>query len=108
MPPHTAEEKRHGTQTHNKVLPTSRSVRCAGVFAAVLALVVAMAIPSGAAALTARASSLDDQQPSRNSVTSFARSADGTLQETGSFPTLGMGTGTPEDSANGLILANAF
>lgn len=42
-----------------------------------------------------------------NSITRFVRSADGTLDEAGSFDTGGMGTGTPEDSANGLILANS-
>ena len=41
-----------------------------------------------------------------NSITSFERSADGTLASPRSFPTGGQGTGTPEDSANGLILAN--
>lgn len=44
--------------------------------------------------------------PAGNTITRFVRSADGTLEEDGSFPTGGMGTGTPEDSANGLILAN--
>ena len=41
-----------------------------------------------------------------NTITSFRRSADGTLGSPRSFPTGGQGTGTPEDSANGLILAN--
>jgi 6-phosphogluconolactonase len=41
-----------------------------------------------------------------NTITAFERSADGTLGTPRSFPTLGQGTGTPEDSANGLILAN--
>jgi 6-phosphogluconolactonase len=41
-----------------------------------------------------------------NSVTAFRRAPDGRLEQTGSFPTGGRGTGGPEDSANGLILAN--
>ncbi len=41
-----------------------------------------------------------------NTITAFDRSADGTLAPAGSFATAGQGTGTPEDSANGLILAN--
>jgi hypothetical protein len=41
-----------------------------------------------------------------NSITAFERSADGTLGRAESFATGGQGTGTPEDSANGLILAN--
>ena len=41
-----------------------------------------------------------------NTITSFRRSADGTLGSPRSIPTGGQGTGTPEDSANGLILAN--
>jgi 6-phosphogluconolactonase (cycloisomerase 2 family) len=44
--------------------------------------------------------------PTANTITAFERSADGTLGSPRSFPTLGQGTGTPEDSANGLILAN--
>ena len=41
-----------------------------------------------------------------NTITEFDRSGDGTLSNPRSFPTGGQGTGTPEDSANGLILAN--
>jgi hypothetical protein len=41
-----------------------------------------------------------------NTITAFDRSADGRLAPAGSFATGGQGTGTPEDSANGLILAN--
>lgn len=41
-----------------------------------------------------------------NSITAFERSPDGTLTERESVPTGGQGTGGPEDSANGLILAN--
>jgi 6-phosphogluconolactonase (cycloisomerase 2 family) len=39
-----------------------------------------------------------------NTVTAFRRTAAGTLSDPRSFPTGGNGTGTPEDSANGLIL----
>jgi 6-phosphogluconolactonase (cycloisomerase 2 family) len=42
-----------------------------------------------------------------NSITTFARNADGTLTKEASVPTGGRGTGGPEDSANGLVLANA-
>ena len=41
-----------------------------------------------------------------NSITAFSRSTDGTLTKQSSTRTGGMGTGGPEDSANGLILAN--
>ena len=41
-----------------------------------------------------------------NKITAFGRSADGTLDRKESIATGGDGTGTPEDSANGLILAN--
>ena len=44
--------------------------------------------------------------PLANSITAFRRLADGTLDPVGTAPTGGRGTGTPEDSANGLILAN--
>jgi len=44
--------------------------------------------------------------PSANQITVFARNADGTLDKRQTVPTGGMGTGGPEDSANGLILAN--
>lgn len=41
-----------------------------------------------------------------NSITAFERSPNGTLTSRESVPTEGMGTGSAEDSANGLILAN--
>lgn len=41
-----------------------------------------------------------------NSITAFSRAADGTLTTQSSVPTGGRGTGGPEDSANGLVLAN--
>jgi 6-phosphogluconolactonase (cycloisomerase 2 family) len=41
-----------------------------------------------------------------NSITAFSRSADGTLTKHESVLTGGRGTGGPEDSANGLVLAN--
>ena len=41
-----------------------------------------------------------------NVITAFERGSDGTLSNPRDFPTAGTGTGTPEDSANGLILAN--
>ena len=41
-----------------------------------------------------------------NTVTAFQRSADGTLGAPQTVPTGGQGSGTPEDSANGLVLAN--
>jgi 6-phosphogluconolactonase (cycloisomerase 2 family) len=41
-----------------------------------------------------------------NSITAFARNPDGTLTRQSSIPTGGQGTGGPEDSANGLVLAN--
>jgi len=41
-----------------------------------------------------------------NSITVFNRASDGTLTRAENVPTGGMGTGTAEDSANGLILAN--
>jgi len=44
--------------------------------------------------------------PVANTITPFERSSDGTLTQREDVPTGGMGTGTPEDSANGLILAN--
>lgn len=44
--------------------------------------------------------------PVGNSITTFERSADGSLGQPRSFPTGGMGSGTPEDSANGVILTN--
>ena len=40
-----------------------------------------------------------------NSITTFDRAADGTLTQRADVLTGGAGTGTPEDSANGLILA---
>lgn len=44
--------------------------------------------------------------PAGNSITVFNRASDGTLTRAEDVPTGGSGTGTPEDSANGLILAN--
>ena len=44
--------------------------------------------------------------PTGNSITVFNRASDGTLTRAEDVPTGGRGTGTPEDSANGLILAN--
>jgi hypothetical protein len=41
-----------------------------------------------------------------NVITAFERSSDGKLDNPRDFPTGARGTGTPEDSANGLILAN--
>ncbi len=44
--------------------------------------------------------------PAGNTITVFQRNQDGTLNPAEAVPTGGMGTGTPEDSANGLILAS--
>lgn len=44
--------------------------------------------------------------PNANQITVFDRHADGTLERRETVATGGMGTGGPEDSANGLILAN--
>lgn len=44
--------------------------------------------------------------PTANSITVFNRASDGTLEPAEDVPTGGMGTGTAEDSVNGLILAN--
>jgi len=44
--------------------------------------------------------------PTGNSITVFNRASDGTLTRAEAVPTGGMGTGTAEDSANGLILAD--
>ncbi len=41
-----------------------------------------------------------------NEVVAFNRGADGRLRPAGTFETGGTGSGTIEDSANGLILAN--
>jgi len=41
-----------------------------------------------------------------NSITTFDRAADGTIRQRADVLTGGDGTGTPEDSANGLIQAN--
>ena len=41
-----------------------------------------------------------------NEVVAYQRSADGTLSEPQTVPTGGQGSGTVEDSANGLVLAN--
>ena len=41
-----------------------------------------------------------------NAITVFERGSDGRLEPRDTVRTGGMGTGTPEDSANGLILAN--
>jgi 6-phosphogluconolactonase (cycloisomerase 2 family) len=41
-----------------------------------------------------------------NQVVAYNRGADGRLTEAGSFPTGGSGSGTIEDSANGLVLGN--
>lgn len=42
-----------------------------------------------------------------NEVVAFARAADGTLREAGRYPTGGNGSGSPEDSAQGLVLGSA-
>lgn len=42
-----------------------------------------------------------------NAVVAFARAADGTLTSVGSFPTGGTGSGSFEDSDNGLVLGSA-
>lgn len=42
-----------------------------------------------------------------NEVVAFARSGDGTLSEVGRFPTGGTGTGSFEDSAQGIVLGTA-
>jgi len=44
--------------------------------------------------------------PTGNSITVFNRASDGTLTRAEDVPTGGIGTGTAEDSANGLIRAN--
>jgi len=41
-----------------------------------------------------------------NEVVAYRRSADGTLSDPRTVPTGGQGSGTVEDSANGLVLAN--
>lgn len=61
---------------------------------------IAQAAPGAVFSMTNNAA------PNSNSITAFDRDADGTLEKSGEFPTGGTGTGTPEDSANGLILAN--
>lgn len=80
---------------------------------ALLVAAVLAAVPGGVGVAQARDS---DQRPGAvfsmtndpagNSVTVFERASDGTLTRADDVPTGGMGTGTPEDSANGLILAN--
>ncbi len=79
--------------------PSSRRIRPAR--AGVLAVVVAgpaSAQPGAVFSMTNNAAP--------NSITAYDRDADGSLGNARSFPTGGQGTGTPEDSANGLILAN--
>ena len=88
---------------------TSKRVRRGVVLAAATSLLV----PFGAGAAQAEGvpqrpgavfSMTND--PLANAITAFQRMADGTLEQIGNVPTGGRGTGTPEDSANGLILAN--
>lgn len=78
-----------------------------------LATATGFLLPIGAVAVDAEATSSSPgavfsmtNDPSANQITVFARNADGTLDKRETVPTGGMGTGGPEDSANGLILAN--
>ena len=65
------------------------------------------ALASGALAQAApRAVFFMTNDTDSNVITAFDRSSDGTLSNPRDFPTGARGTGTPEDSANGLILAN--
>ena len=78
-----------------------------------LAAATALLVPFGAGVATAE---LTTSRPGAvfsmtndmdgNKITAFARRADGTLDRRESIATGGLGTGGPEDSANGLILAN--
>jgi 6-phosphogluconolactonase (cycloisomerase 2 family) len=72
-----------------------------------------VAVPGGAGAAQAQGSDEGPgavfsmtNDPTANSITVFNRASDGTLERAEDVPTGGRGTGTPEDSANGLILAN--
>ncbi len=74
------------------------------------ALAIGLSVGALASAASAQASpgavfSMDNNAAA-NSITAFDRNADGTLENPREFPTGGMGTGSAEDSANGLILAN--
>ncbi len=62
----------------------------------------AMAAPDAPGAVY----SMTNRAVGGNSITTFDRAADGTLRQRADVPTGGNGTGTPEDSANGLIQAN--
>lgn len=57
--------------------------------------------------LTKGAVFLQSNDEVANKVVAFARSADGRLTEVGRYPTGGTGTGSFEDSADGLVLGTA-
>ncbi|OLZ48645.1 hypothetical protein BS330_32785 [Amycolatopsis keratiniphila subsp. nogabecina] len=50
---------------------------------------------------------LQSNDETANEVAAFARKADGTLREVGRYPTGGVGTGSFEDSAGGIVLGTA-
>lgn len=88
--------------------PSSRRIRPArvGMLAAVAATGSLAAIGAGPASAQPGAVFSMTNNAAPNSITAYDRGADGSLGNARSFPTGGQGTGTPEDSANGLILAN--
>lgn len=92
---------------------TTRSARyrvmtSAAVVAAVSGLALPITASPSQADSTQRPGAVFSMTNNRltNAITIFERSSDGTLTRRADVPTGGMGTGTPEDSANGLILAN--
>ncbi|MBB5132305.1 6-phosphogluconolactonase (cycloisomerase 2 family) [Thermocatellispora tengchongensis] len=63
--------------------------------------------PAGDADLREGAVFLQSNDPVANEVVAFAREADGTLSEVGRYATGGQGTGSFEDSAQGIVLGTA-
>ena len=60
--------------------------------------------PQGPGDLREGAVFVQSNDVSSNEVVAFARNADGTLNETGRYPTGGVGSGSFEDAAQGLVL----
>jgi 6-phosphogluconolactonase (cycloisomerase 2 family) len=96
-------------EVHMQVLSTR--IRVAMVVAVAAALAGSMSVGASRAAAQSAGGAPGavysmTNNAAANTITAFQRGADGTLAAPRSFPTGGQGTGTPEDSANGLILAN--
>lgn len=101
-------------RTRRIPIPPRASIRVAASLLALALMLSVIAVGAenfakaqeGGASLKPGAVFAMTNDSTNNEVVAFGRGSDGRLTPAGSFPTGGTGSGTIEDSANGLVLAN--